>query len=129
MGYRCAKQSQHRVACILLHRAAVALDLRVHYIEIERLEITNFLRIELFGKRGEANQVTEEHADETALLLWLIGGQGRRDEWWRGRWGGRLQRTPGLPGRDSRVRVRRAGIECRTARTTKSVSRGVDCAT
>jgi len=44
-----------------------------HHVEIECLEIANVLRIELLGKRGKANQVTEKYGDEAALLL-LLGG-------------------------------------------------------
>jgi hypothetical protein len=54
------KEGKDGIPGILLHHAAIALDLPAHGTEVIRLDVPNFFRIEGLGEGGKADQVTEE---------------------------------------------------------------------
>jgi hypothetical protein len=65
---RGAEQRHHRIADELLDRAAPALEHLSQVRVVRREEGAHVLGIHLFGARGEADQVGEEHGDDLALL-------------------------------------------------------------
>ena len=67
-AYGRAEERHHRVADELLDRAAVALELAAQALVVRRKHRAHVLRVEALGPRGEADQVTEEHRDDLALL-------------------------------------------------------------
>ncbi len=64
---RRAPDGHHGVADELFDRAAVALDHRACDVEVAAEELARVLRVTSFGGSGEADEVDEEHRDETAL--------------------------------------------------------------
>ena len=64
---RDAEHRHHRVADELLHRPAVALDDRLHPLEVPREQRAQPFRIDRLAERGRAGEVAEEHGDRLAL--------------------------------------------------------------
>ena len=76
---RSAEESHYRVSDELLHRAAVALQVRAHSLVVRAEDRPHVLRVELLGLRSEADEVAEEHGDDLALLTRepRVGGEPR----------------------------------------------------
>ena len=62
------EHGHHRIADELLHRPAVALDDRLHPLEVTRQQPTKRLGIERLPKRSRAGHVTEQDRDRLAEL-------------------------------------------------------------
>jgi hypothetical protein len=68
MGGGHAEDGHHRVADELLDRAALALDLLRHRLEVVAHHRPHVLRVHLLGARGRADDVGEEDRDELERL-------------------------------------------------------------
>jgi len=68
VGDRRTKDRHDRIADELFHRPAEALDLLLHACVVRTQARANVLRIDLFGRRGEPDEVDEENGDDLALF-------------------------------------------------------------
>ena len=86
LGGRCTPYGHHRIADEFLQGPAVEGDQAPTGVEVPGEELADLLRVPALRKRGEPDQIGEQHRDESPL-----GGRGR------GRLGrpGRLGRRPG----------------------------------
>ena len=75
---RHAEHGHHRVADELLDGAAVALDDRLHPLEVAREQRAQRLRVEPLAERGRAGDVAEEDGHGLALLARRRGVGERR---------------------------------------------------
>ena len=76
--HRDAEDGHDCVADELLDRAAVALDDRLHALEVAREQRPQCLRVERLAELGRAGDVAEEHGHRLALLAGLLRhGEGR----------------------------------------------------
>ena len=77
MRDRCPEDGHHGVSDELLDRPSVALDLLPQARVVGADASADVLRIRGFGRSCEADEVTEENADDFALLL---NGRARLDQ-------------------------------------------------
>ena len=100
-----APERHHRVADELLDGAAVALDHRPGRVEVPRLQLPHVLEVAALRDRGVADEVGEQHGDETPL---------------RGRGRGVERRAPGRIGRERRpalaAELHRRPVRCAARR-------------
>ena len=68
-GERRAEDGHHRIADVLLHDPAVALDPFAGVLEVELVAIADVLGVGAVGARGRAHDVHEQDRDELAFLL------------------------------------------------------------
>ena len=68
MDGREPEDRHHRVADELLDDAAVALDDRLHALEVAREQRAERLRVDRLAERRRADDVAEEHGYDLALL-------------------------------------------------------------
>src|SRR5205823_3078068 len=65
---RSPEDGHHRVADELLHRPAIALDLRPQALVVRADAVAHVLGVLALRRRREADQVAEEHRDHLPLL-------------------------------------------------------------
>ncbi len=70
---RRTEHRHHRVADELLDRAAMAFEHGAHAVVIRTKPRPHVLRVGLLGRRGEADQVAEEHGHDLPLLVRSFG--------------------------------------------------------
>jgi hypothetical protein len=68
MGDGGAGQGHHGIADELLHRPAIALQVRPQPGVVGGQQATDVLDVQLLGSAGEPDQVAEQHAHPLALL-------------------------------------------------------------
>ena len=67
MGHRRAEERHHRVADELLHRAAVAFELRANAGVVRTENRLHVLRVHRLRPRRKADEVAEDDSDDLAL--------------------------------------------------------------
>ena len=110
MGDGRAPHGHDRVADELLDRAAVALDDLAAAVEVDTERLAYLLGIAPLGEGREANEVGEQHADQTSFGGALVSTVGRRRRPLGRRSRSQAQRRPALTAELGARRILRSAI-------------------